>query len=220
VTHRPSTEAPPPPAEDAAAPRSNHFWTLPNIICIVRFFGSLTLVPIAMYGQETIFLMTALFLFGTDWIDGKIAIWLNQRSVIGARIDSVADATFYGMTGLGVLWLKWSEIPYAAIGIAAALASYAATSGAALYKYGKMPSYHTLGAKACNWLMVGSLAYWFIGKQIWPLNVALGCVTLANLETLYMTWRLPTWNADIPTWLHAHRKLAAAQQAASDAPPP
>jgi cardiolipin synthase (CMP-forming) len=198
------------PAKDDA--RSNRLWTIPNVICILRFFGSLLLIPIAYAGNEKLFVITVLLLFASDWIDGKLAIWLNQRSVLGARIDSVADSTFYVMTGLGALWLKWSEFGAVFWWCAAAVGSYAMTIGAALWKYGKMPSYHTYGAKISNWLVMVGMAIWFMWDQVWPLRLALVGVVLTNLETTLMTWKLPEWRADVPTLWHARRFFSTKAQ--------
>jgi cardiolipin synthase len=190
-------------ATEVKEQRSDRLWTIPNVICIGRFFGSLFLIPIAFGGNETLFVIAVLFLFASDWIDGKLAIWLNQRSVLGARIDSVADSTFYVMTGLGAVWLKWSEFGAVFWWIAAAVLSYALTISAALLKYGKMPSYHTYGAKISNWLVMVGMAIWFMWDQPWPLRIALVGVVLTNLETAFITWKLPVWRADVPTFWHA-----------------
>ncbi len=193
------------PAEPGSV--TDQLWTLPNVICVGRFLGSLLLPLVAYSGSETAFVVMVALLFASDWIDGKLAIWLNQRSVLGARIDSVADATFYGMSGLCVVWLKWSEMGGLALWIAAAIGAYVITCAAAYRKYGRLPSYHTYGAKICNWLMLGGLVYWFVWDQIWPLRIALALVSLANLETLMMTLILPKWKADVPTFWHAQSLL-------------
>lgn len=192
--------------------RSNQLWTIPNVICIGRFFGSLLLIPIAYSGNGTAFIVTVLLLFASDWIDGKLAIWLRQRSVLGARIDSVADSTFYMMTGLGSLWLKWSEFGAVFWWCAAAVMSYAVTIGVALWKYGKMPSYHTYGAKLSNWLVMAGTAMWFLWDQVWPLRIALAGVVLTNLETAIMTWKLPEWRADVPTLWHSRKYFTTKAQ--------
>lgn len=192
--------------------RTNRLWTIPNVICIGRFFGSLFLFPIAYAGLETAFVVAVLLLFASDWIDGKIAIWLHQRSVLGARIDSVADSTFYVMTGLGALWLKWSEFGAVFWWIVAAVISYAITISSALLKYGKMPSYHTYGAKISNWLVMAGMVAWFLWGQVWPLRLALVGVMLTNLETAVMTWLLPTWRADVPTLWHAQNYFTTKAQ--------
>lgn len=193
------------PAE--AETRTERLWTIPNVICIGRFLGSLLLIPIAYGGNDTLFVVAVLLLFASDWIDGKLAIWLNQRSVLGARIDSVADSTFYVMTGLGTVWLKWSEFGAVFWWIVAAVVSYVITISAALLKYGKMPSYHTLGAKASNWLVMGGMVIWFLWAQAWPLRLALVGVVLTNFESALMTWLLPTWRANVPTVWHSRKYL-------------
>lgn len=192
------------------APEASKIWTIPNAICVARFFGSFVLLPLAYYGAETPFIIAVALLFFSDWIDGKLAIWLNQKSAIGARIDSVADATYYALTGIGITWIKWPEMPEIAWWIAAALASYALTMLFAYFKYGRFPAYHTYGAKASNWFMLAGMIAWFLWDQPWPLRLALAGVVLTNLETTAMTWLLPTWRADVPTLWHARRLYSSA----------
>lgn len=191
--------------------RTDRLWTIPNVICVGRFFGSLLLIPIAYYANEAMYVVAVLLLFASDWIDGKLAIWLNQRSVLGARIDSVADTTFYVMSGLGAVWLKWSVFGEVIWWIVAAVTSYAITISAALLKYGKMPSYHTYGAKLSNWLVMGGTVVWFVWDQAWPLRIALVGVVLTNLETALITCLLPSWRADVPTVWHAKKYSTNAQ---------
>lgn len=195
-------------ALEASAVRSNRIWTIPNVICGARFFGSLGLLPVAYWGNETAFVILAALLFFSDWIDGKLAIWLDQRSVLGARIDSVADATFYAASGLGVIWLKWSELGSIAIWMGVAIGSYVLTSSAGYFKYGRIPSYHTYGAKATNWIILGGLVLWFVWDLVWPIRIAFVCVTLTNLEATYMTSILPQWIADVPSFWHAQKLRA------------
>ena len=69
--------------------------TIPNLICIGRMVGSLVLLAIAVAGWRYWFVGLFLALSLSDWIDGKLARWLHQRSDLGARLDSAADAILY-----------------------------------------------------------------------------------------------------------------------------
>jgi hypothetical protein len=81
---------------DVAEPEiSNKILTIPNLLCLVRLVGSFILIPIAWQGRNEVFLWCFIFLAMTDWVDGKLAILLNQRTVLGARLDSWADAALY-----------------------------------------------------------------------------------------------------------------------------
>jgi CDP-diacylglycerol--glycerol-3-phosphate 3-phosphatidyltransferase len=70
-------------------------WTLPNAISVLRLLG----VPLFLWlllgpeadGWAVAVLMVSGF---TDWLDGKLARWLNQSSRLGALLDPAADRLY------------------------------------------------------------------------------------------------------------------------------
>jgi CDP-diacylglycerol--glycerol-3-phosphate 3-phosphatidyltransferase len=186
---------------------SNRLLTIPNVLCTIRLVGAPFLMVLAIGGRSFAFVCWYLFLTLTDWIDGKLAIWLNQRSVIGARLDSWADATMYASLLAGGLWLK-GDVAIEEIGwIGAASASYAATTIFGLRKFGRWPSYHTRAAKT-SWLLVTIGAVCLLTDlSLWPFRIAMVAVTLTNLEAILITRVLSQWHADVPS-LAAARKIA------------
>jgi cardiolipin synthase len=70
-------------------------WTLPNAISVLRLLG----VPLFLWlllgpeadGWAVVVLMVSGF---TDWLDGKLARWLNQGSRLGALLDPAADRLY------------------------------------------------------------------------------------------------------------------------------
>ncbi len=77
------------------APRSRTVWTVPNLLSVLR----LALVPLFLWlvlgpesdGLALLVLMVSGF---TDWLDGHLARRLNQRSVLGALLDPIADRVY------------------------------------------------------------------------------------------------------------------------------
>lgn len=69
---------------------------VPNAFCVIRLIGSLGLIGMAIIDWPTVFLAVFLLLMLTDWIDGRLAAWLQQCTTFGARLDSIADAALYG----------------------------------------------------------------------------------------------------------------------------
>jgi len=179
---------------------------VPNTLCAIRLIGSFVLVGLALADNGTVFFPLLLFLLMTDWVDGKLAILLDQRTTFGARLDSVADACLYTALLFGAVWLKGdvlrAELPWLAV----ATVSYAITSGMGLVKFGRWPSYHTRAAKT-SWLLVTIAAIsLFAGWSLWPLRIAAAGVVLTNLEATVMTLVLPQWQADVPSLYHAWRQ--------------
>ena len=100
----------------AAKPLARYLdvFTLPNLLTLLR----LLLAPVVAWrllahdveGAFWLFVIAAL----TDLLDGSLARWLNQRSVLGAWLDPIADkvmllTTFamLALTGLLPMWLLY-----------------------------------------------------------------------------------------------------------------
>jgi CDP-diacylglycerol--glycerol-3-phosphate 3-phosphatidyltransferase len=90
------------PATGAARPAvvdredlPDRVWTLPNALSVLRLLG----VPLFLWlllgphadGLALVVLMVSGF---TDWLDGKLARWLNQSSRLGALLDPAADRLY------------------------------------------------------------------------------------------------------------------------------
>ena len=154
--------------------------TVPNVICLVRMVGSFVLFAFALFDWRYGFVGLFLALSLSDWIDGILARWLHQRSDFGARIDSMADAMLYTALIGGALILSWDTLQHELAWIAIGIGSYVLTTGAGLWKYGRVPSYHTYGAKITQWIaLIAGIAV-VLGWSIWPLRVAIVAVTLTD----------------------------------------
>lgn len=176
---------------------SRSVWTAPNILGLVRLLGSPGLVLLALGDASTPFLILFLFLEATDWLDGKLAIRLDQRTTFGSRLDSVADMTMYGALLVGLVILEretfLAEWPW----MLPALAGYAVSWGLSFWKFGTLPSYHAWSAKI-SWLLavLAALALLMLDR-VWPVRVAAVAVTVANLEAVLLTLRLDRPRSDV-----------------------
>lgn len=184
---------------------SDRLLTIPNILCLIRLAGSFVLIPIAWLDQNEIFLWFFLFLSMTDWVDGKLAILLNQRSVFGARLDSWADAALYTALLLGTVILYGSTLQSELGWLIPPLATYLISTAAGFWKYQRWPSYHTRAAKTCWFLIIVAAIGLFIDWSLWPLRIALTAAAITNLEALLITIISPRWQADVTSIYHAWR---------------
>lgn len=184
------------------SPYRDRIITIPNIICAFRLAGAVSLSGIALTDNPRLFAGIFTVLSLSDWIDGKLARWLNQRSDFGARLDSLADSVLYGALFLGSCWLRWGGLKSEAPWWIVALLSYVLTTSLGLWKYGKIPSYHTYGAKTSQWLTLVGADCLLLDYSVWPLRVAMVAVTLTNLEAMIITWHLKEWRADVLTVFH------------------
>lgn len=202
------------PKKDRARPseasrggeRTHRIVTVPNLLCVVRMLASLVLVALAVMGRGEAFLWLFVALTLTDWLDGKLAILLKQTSVLGARLDSWADAILYGALLFGALWLYGATLRAELAWILAAVASYAVSTAAGFWKYGRWPSYHTRAAKT-SWFLIAAGVVCFFGEwAVWPLRVALAAVTLTNLEAVTITLVSDNWRANVESVFHVLRE--------------
>lgn len=76
-------------------PGDDRIWTVPNALSVLRLAG----VPLFLWlllgphadGYAVMVLMIAGF---TDWLDGKMARWLDQYSKLGEMLDPAADRLY------------------------------------------------------------------------------------------------------------------------------
>jgi cardiolipin synthase len=193
--------APKPPGGEI----SDRLLTVPNALCVLRLLGSLLLIGLAWMDHRAAFLWLFLALTMTDWLDGKLAILLKQRSVIGPRLDSWADATMYAALLIGVLLMHAATIRAELAWFVPPLATYALSSAAGLWKFKSWPSYHTRAAKT-SWFLITVGAVCLLGGwALWPLRLALAAATLTNLEATLITFLSPVPRTNVESIYHVLR---------------
>jgi cardiolipin synthase len=93
------------------------FWTVPNILTVVRFLG----VPLFVWfiARENFgsALVTLAILGSTDWVDGYLARRLDQVSTVGRWLDPLADRTAivvvavtFVVAGIAPSWLVYAIV--------------------------------------------------------------------------------------------------------------
>ena len=171
--------------------------TIPNALCLFRILAAPVLVVLAASDRRPEVVVLFLAMTASDWIDGKIARLFDQRSKIGPRLDSVADAVMYGALLVAVVLLDGDRLRAEWPWVSLPVVVYLIGGAASLTKFGLWPNHHTRMAKI-SWglMLVGAVAFleeW----SIWWLRVALVGATLASLQSLLITRILPGWRADV-----------------------
>jgi cardiolipin synthase len=70
-------------------------WTLPNALSVLRLLGVPVFLWLLLGPKEDGWALVILMISGiTDWLDGKLARWLNQGSRLGALLDPAADRLY------------------------------------------------------------------------------------------------------------------------------
>jgi cardiolipin synthase len=87
-----------PSASPPVADRENlpdRVWTVPNALSVLRLLGVPVFLWLLLGPEEDGWALVILMVSGfTDWLDGKLARWLNQGSKLGALLDPAADRLY------------------------------------------------------------------------------------------------------------------------------
>jgi len=196
---------PVPPNRDPGTSRLENKLNIPNLLSVFRLIGSPVLAFLAYQHLESAFFWLLIGLLLSDWLDGKLAIYLNQQSTFGARLDSIADAAMYLALLVGLWYLKLDFVKEEVVWILVLGASFCLTSLAGLIKYHRLPSYHTQMAKFSWFLTSVAVIILFYGGPIWLVRIAIDAVILTNLEATVITAILPEWRSGVLSIYHALR---------------
>lgn len=180
-----------------ALPETNRIWTVPNLISLLRLLGLAPMLWSAWGGHRTLFFWIMVVLLATDWLDGTLAAVLDQRTTLGARLDSLMDAGMYGAIGLSFWWLEAEMVREHWVWIVGAIGTWCLSAGISLSRFGRMPSYHSRGAKVSWFVMACTAIFLLFSQENWPAPWAFGLVILTNLEAAAMGLVLPGWKADV-----------------------
>ena len=181
------------------------YWTIPNLLCALRWLGSIAMLLIAQQGHRNAFVAVYIALAASDWLDGKLAIWLAQRSRIGPRLDTLADVSLYTALLLGSILLDAERLFAEYVWITLPLASYAVAVVASWIKFRVWPAYHTRLAKI-SWMLIAISAVAELWAE-WIVPLRVTCVVLAvtNVESLLLTICLTKPVSDLASLWHGLR---------------
>ncbi len=126
--------------------RKNSIFSLPNILTSLRIVGAVILLFSTPFNWlfYTVFILCGL----SDALDGVIARAMNCCSELGAKLDSVADLSFYSVMLLRVLPFLWTHLPkyvfvFAALVISVRITIYIYVG----IRYRRFASVHTYANK-------------------------------------------------------------------------
>ena len=147
--------------------------------------------------------------FFTDAIDGYLARRFGVTSIMGSRIDSVADDLTVLMAVIGLLVWELGFIVQEFTFILVLFAVYLVQLISALVKYGRITSFHTYLAKLAAVLQGIFLILVFFLPE-WPLTLfyVTAVVTIVELvEEIILVWLLPRWQSDVKGLYWALKKM-------------
>lgn len=170
-----------------------------NGITFYRLIAAPFLLVLIFTKQLDLFKWLLAFSFFTDAIDGYLARKYKVVSVMGSRLDSIADdmTIFVAIVGLFAWHLEFIRQEY--IWILLLLFLFLIQLTWALIRYKKPTSFHTYLAKvAAVFQALFLVLAFFLSLPSRPLfYIAIALTALDILEETIMVTMLPKWQADV-----------------------
>lgn len=170
-----------------------------NGITLYRLIAAPVLVLLIFTHQVNVFKWLLAISFFTDLIDGWLARRFKVTSVLGARLDSIADdlTIVAGMVGVVVLKPAFFKQQMAFFIILFAL--FLIQIILALLRYGKVSSFHIYSAKLAALMQGSFLILLFFLPQ--PLEIvfyiAFGVTVIDLVEEIILVMILPQWEVNV-----------------------
>lgn len=144
--------------------------------------------------------------FLSDIFDGVIARKLNIATPALRRLDSAADTLFYA----ACVFAAWHLYPIAITQRLVPLGALAFLEVARyivdFVKFRREASYHMLSSKLWGIaLFAGFFCLLVLGSSGAPISFAVYVGIIADIEGLAITFALPQWQSDVPSFMHALR---------------
>ena len=176
---------------------------LPNMLSLSRLVMAPLMVVAAAMGAERGFTALYAVCLFTDAADGFIARKLHAESKLGSTLDSRGDLAVALSLPIGafLLWpvMMRGIIPY----IVAALCAYLAPTIVGVLRYGRLPSFHTWGAKTMAVVVGLAMLVMFITQNTLWFRLCVPLILLESAEELVMIAVLPKWHPNVPSLWHA-----------------
>jgi phosphatidylglycerophosphate synthase len=182
-----------------------------NGITLCRMIAAPILLLLIINHQPETFKWLLAVSFLTDVIDGHLARRYKVISILGAKLDSVADDLTVIMAIIGMIVFKPEFFRQEIILFIILLALFVLQTAFAVARYGKISSFHTYAAKTAAVLQgIFLLLLFFVDKPVYILFYITIAVTAIELvEEIILVCMLPQWKTDVKGlyWVIRHRQL-------------
>lgn len=178
---------------------------IPNILSGLRILAVPFLLFLAWKGHSTLFVCILIMALLTDSIDGYIARKYNLSSNLGTKLDSVGDMCIYLTVPLCAWWLWPHILKQEAFFVGVAVCAYVVPLIAGVLKFRRIPSYHTLAAKASAVVMSVAAVLLFTFGFEGMFRVAAVLQFLVAVEEVLITIRLPAPQSNVKSLWHVKK---------------
>jgi len=183
---------------EAGALQQRRWRNLPNAISIARLGATPILLGTVVLGRMELFKWLLLACLLSDILDGLIARSFHLTSKLGASLDSVADMLTMFVGLIGVLVFQRAFVSAHWPELLLVMVFYTAEAICALWRYGKLSSFHTLLDRIAAYMagiFVMSLFLW--GYRGWLFHLTVMIYLLGLSEEMLLIYLLPGWRSDV-----------------------
>lgn len=170
-----------------------------NGITLYRLLAAPVLVLLTLTHQVNVFKWLLALSFFTDLIDGWLARRYKITSIMGARLDSIADDLTVVAGIIAVAVLKPAFLKQQMVLVIIMVALFLIQMVLALLVYGKLTSFHTYSAKLAA-LMQGTffiLLFFLPHPPEMVFYIAFGVTVIDLVEEIILVIILPQWKANV-----------------------
>ena len=178
-------------------------FSLPNLLSLFRLVVAPFLLLAAWFALPTLFLLLFAAALLSDALDGFLARRFGQTSALGGVLDSWGDFALYCTMPPAVWWLWPAMVRQEFLFVATAIGAFLLPIAIGFIKFRRLTSYHTWGAKAAAGAIGLGFLLLILTGIAWPFQLAVLLLVLSALEELAITLLLTSWQANVPSCLHA-----------------
>ena len=182
-----------------------------NAITLYRLLAVPVLLLLIFTHQVNVFKWLLAISFFTDVLDGWLARSYKVTSIMGAKLDSVADDCTIVAAIIGVVVLKPEFLRQQMLLVSILLALFVIQTIVALIKYGKISSFHTYSAK-CSALLQGSfliLLFFLSQPPKFLFYIAFAVTAIDLIEEIILVILIPEWRVNVKGlyWLFKSKNI-------------
>ena len=170
-----------------------------NYITIYRIITFPLLVFLIFAGNLELFKWLLLASFFTDAIDGFLARRYNATSILGAKLDSIGDDLTVLAAAIGLFVTQSDFIYEYKVIFIILIALFLVQVAGSVYRYRKISTFHTYGAKmAAVITAIFLLSVFFLGEIYKPLFFAAAALTgLELVEEIVLVAILKDYRSNV-----------------------
>jgi cardiolipin synthase (CMP-forming) len=164
---------------------------VPNALSFYRILVFPYIFYLLLSGNEKMFAIFLCINLLTDFLDGFIARTFNQITLLGARLDSLADYGTYFLAFYGVIVFKRNDLDGNGWIFYIFIAMMVLTQVIHYYRFGTFSSYHLYSFKTTGYFHALLFILWFfVGFYPAYYYFAIGFGILAETESIVLTLML------------------------------